>query len=179
MKKNNDKLKLFLVRKYREKYPTTQGRETTDALICHIMGKDALPVTRDSGGKPAVNIENIFISVSHSEDTFALLVADINVGIDIQYRRKVVRDRIADRYFTDSEKAFVREKGEDGFFTLWTMKEAFAKYTGKGMKQILDRTEVIGRNDVEFREIKLEDNLFCSICCEAGKGEEIEVNVLD
>lgn len=170
-------MKLYIINNYRKKYENIQGREKTDALICRIMGKSCLPISRDDNGKPYINVEGTFISVSHSNDTFALLVAKENVGIDIQYRRNLNFKRIADRYFSRKEKFFVQKHGEEGFFTLWTRKEAFAKYTGEGMKQIMTKEQVKGRSDIVFKDMKLEEDLFCSICCKGKESEEIEIEI--
>lgn len=169
---------LHLIRNYREIYPDIQGRELTDALICRVTGKSCMPVLRDEKGKPRLSSEGTFISVSHSNSTFALLVAEENVGMDIQYGRSVSLEKIAGRYFTPEEKAYVEESGEEAFFRLWARKEAFAKYTGAGMEQIMSGEGVLGRKDVIFHDMMPEEGLYCSVCCAAGgKEEEIEIHI--
>lgn len=83
-------------------------------------------------GKPYLDAFSHSFNLSHSEDLIALIVSDnkADVGIDIQ----VVRDRystekIAERAFSESERAWMSDK-EDGFFRLWSMKEALIKAHG-------------------------------------------------
>ena len=90
------------------------GKELTDALIRQCLGSDDAVITRNERGKPFVCLsgkdgdDRVFISVSHSEDTFAVIEADRNIGLDIQYPRSVKADRIAARFFTqDSYKMFL------------------------------------------------------------------------
>ena len=71
-------------------------------------------------------------------------------------------EKISRRYFTAREQRFVQEAGADGFFRLWARKEAYSKYTGLGLEEIMKGTEVLGRDDVEFFDFQLEKGIYCS-----------------
>ena len=163
-------MKLYVVYDYKDKYPALSGRALTDALIRECLGSEDLVVVRNDKGKPFIEgaeSAGCFISVSHSQGTFALLVSDRNVGLDIQYRRDVKSDSIAARCFPAEEAAYVAEDNTGSrFFTLWTRKEAYSKYTGLGMEQIMKKEPVLQDCEVLFTDLQLEDGCYCSFCSE-------------
>ena len=180
-------MKLYVIDDYKDVYPHLSGRELTDALIGRCLGREDVRITRDEKGKPSVTFpegcapaEGNFISVSHSEGTFALIVSDRNVGLDIQYARKIDSGKIARRYFSEEEAAYIAADGSgDRFFELWTRKEAYSKYTGLGMEQIMTKVPVLSREDVIFTSFRLEDGCFCTVCAESRKGadqDEIQIS---
>ena len=103
-----------------------------------------LVVARTPRGKPYFSdCPRIHISVSHSGDYLLCAVADFPVGVDIQIHtgprdetpeEAAVRlRRIAKRYFTPGEAAFIQTDTCDRFFRLWTARESYVKYTGQGI----------------------------------------------
>ena len=117
------------------------------------------------GGKPFIKgREALFISASHSGEYFVCAISDAPVGIDVQEEREGRLSRISKRYFSAEEQAYVKERGEAGFFSLWTRKEAYAKYTGRGLEEIMKGTSVLGREDVDFVDFQIEKGIYCSCC---------------
>lgn len=180
-------MKLYVIKDYKKAFPALRGKELTDALIRQCLGSDDAVITRNERGKPFVcrsgqdaGDDRAYISVSHSEDTFALIEADRNVGLDIQYPRSVKADRIAARCFTEEEAAFAAaDEGSSTFYKLWTRKEAYCKYTGLGLEQIMRREDVLEREDVSFRDLRLDDGCFCAICTGTEEGDasdEIQIS---
>ena len=174
----NNIMELYIIEKYKELYPELSGRSLTDALIKDCLeayGVQEPQVLRTPKGKPYIdfcktqdaeesNGQDVHFSVSHSGDHFAFIAADCPVGIDIQQRKGSNANKIAERYFSDREKEYVKENGEAGFFTVWTRKEAYSKLTGEGIAEIIRGTDVLDRNDVKFTDIQLEDGIWCSYC---------------
>ena len=161
-------MKVYLFEHYQEAFPGLRGRELTEFLIREVMkGYDICDaeILRTSKGKPYLK-EGPFFSVSHSGGCFACLVDERPVGIDIQQRRSVKAREIGKRYFTAEEREYLAESGDSGFFFLWTRKEAYSKYTGRGLEEILKGTSVLNRRDVEFVDFQLEKGLYCSCCIE-------------
>ena len=177
-------MKLYVIKDYKKAFPALKGKELTDALIRQCLGSEDAVITRNERGKPFVchhgQTSEVFVSVSHSEDTFALIEAESNVGLDIQYPRKVKADRIAARCFTDNEAAFAAtDEWDSRFYTLWTRKEAYSKYTGLGLEQIMKREDVLERKDVSFRDLRLDDGCFCAVCTGTEEGDasdEIQIS---
>lgn len=152
---------------YREIFPELKGRELTDKLLSLALadaGKPGLKILRTEKGKPYVKEPDVFLSVSHSENLFICLIGDRPLGIDLQHGRKMDFEKVADRYFTDEEAAWVKHCGNSAFFRLWTRKEAFSKYTGNGLSDVMAKCPVLDRQDVEFLDFQWEQDLYCSCC---------------
>ena len=91
-------------------------------------------IRKDGNGAPFVEgMNDVFVSITHTEGLVACAFADSRVGIDaevIKQRRKSVEKRV----FTPGESDLV-DKATDGntaFFTLWTLKESWLKAIGTG-----------------------------------------------
>ncbi|QHI71238.1 4'-phosphopantetheinyl transferase family protein [Aminipila terrae] len=89
-------------------------------------------IKREKYGKPYFENIPVQFSISHSGQIWVCLMADFNVGIDIQFYKNLKYEKIAERFFTENEIEYIHQKGIDGFFQVWTRKEAYVKYTGNG-----------------------------------------------
>ena len=104
-------------------------------LLTHILGENGTSPTLIYGenGKPYLaDRSDTFFSITHSDKWVFLAVSDSEIGIDAQAPRKVC-PRLAARSTTAEELAWVKEDTEPHFTRLWTMKEAYLKYTGTGL----------------------------------------------
>ena len=104
-------------------------------LLTKVLGKEgtAPPLTYDENGKPYLaDNRDTYFSITHSDKWVFLAVADCKIGIDAQMPRKVC-PRLAARSTSPEELAWVKENTEPHFTRLWTMKEAYLKYTGTGL----------------------------------------------
>ena len=118
----------------------------------------------DAGGVCDHGDGGPYISVSHSGAYFGCLVSDVPAGLDIQQERNVRVEKVSRRYFTEEEQHYIEKRGSDGFFLLWARKEAYCKYTGRDLEEILGGAPVLGRSDVEFTDFQLEKGIYCSCC---------------
>lgn len=172
-------MEIYIIEDYKEKYPELKARDLTDALIVECLedyGVEAPQMLRTPKGKPYIKIpdssdfseitEAVHFSVSHSGKYFLCAIADKNIGIDIQDHRKADTKKIADRYFTEEEIQLIDEGGDKEFFFIWARKEAYSKYTGKGLQELMQGTPVLNRTDVEFIDFQLEEGMWCSCCIE-------------
>lgn len=104
-------------------------------LLTHLFGEKGVAPTLVYGenGKPYLaDKSGTFFSITHSDKWVFLAVADCEIGIDAQMPRKVC-PRLAARSTSPEELAWVKENTEPNFTRLWTMKEAYLKYTGTGL----------------------------------------------
>lgn len=179
------KMEIRIYEDYRDMYPDLKGRELTDRLLSHALaeaGMQDLEILRTEKGKPYVRAAdgaggadgsgeatgnhkaNIYISASHSKNLFVCLIGDRPLGIDLQHGRKLNPEKIAGRYFAEEEAELVRRLGAPAFFRLWTRKEAFSKYTGRGLEDVMAGISVLNRTDVEFLDFQWEKDVYCSCC---------------
>lgn len=112
-------------------------------LALQALTKDALPIVRTPAGKPYfASPDAPAFSLSHT-DTLAVAalgeISEGSVGVDIEDIRPCPHAaRIAERFFTDAERArFAESPNDQEFLTLWTVKEAKAKLAGKGLASAL------------------------------------------
>ncbi|MBE6037038.1 MAG: 4'-phosphopantetheinyl transferase superfamily protein [Clostridiales bacterium] len=133
-------------------YAETLGRRTPR--------KARRAVAEGSHGKPYLPaMPHVFFSVSHSGVLWVCLLDKAPVGVDVELgtagtdspngvptadgaeSRKAPAGRpfakLAERYFTPAEQALfaVLGAGEAAFLQIWTRKEAYIKYTGRGLSQ--------------------------------------------
>ena len=104
-------------------------------LLTHLLGEygNAPALVYGANGKPYLaDNRDTYFSITHSDKWVFLAVADYEIGIDAQMPRKVC-PRLAARSTSPEELSYVKENTEPNFTRLWTMKEAYLKYTGTGL----------------------------------------------
>lgn len=91
-------------------------------------------------GKPYLEGNPFFFSLSHSGDYVLCAVSDREIGADIQKTDctgKCRERQLADRFFSPAEAQRLRQYSDaeaaSYFYTLWTRKEAYGKLTGAGV----------------------------------------------
>lgn len=100
-------------------------------------------------GKPSAWLDGrpapVSFNLSHTRGMVAVGIAPagLELGVDVENGARNVDLSIAGRYFAPPELAWLMAQAEAdrgrAFMTLWTLKEAFIKATGKGLSQELDR----------------------------------------
>ena len=104
-------------------------------LLTHVLGDNGVApdLAYGANGKPHLaHRPDIHFSITHSDKWVFLAVSDCEIGIDAQMPRRVC-PRLAARSTTPEELAWVKADTEPNFTRLWTMKEAYLKYTGTGL----------------------------------------------
>ena len=104
-------------------------------LLTRILGDNGVPpaLVYGENGKPYLaDRPDTYFSLTHTDKWVFLAVANCEIGIDAQMPRKVC-PRLAARSTSPEELAWVKENTEPNFTRLWTMKEAYLKYTGTGL----------------------------------------------
>ena len=137
--------------------------------------EELIAAMREEGcyGKPVIDGFDCF-SISHSGSTWAVLIADRECGLDIQYHRDRKTGSIIRRYFAaeDREKA---ASGPDGFFRIWVRREALIK--AAGMSVVLTDVPPAGGDHAEYcgrcwriRDIAIPgaDGSSAAFCIESG-----------
>ena len=91
-------------------------------------------------GKPFLSYRpGVHYNISHSGAEVVCVLADQEVGIDIQIHREVNYDRMLRRMVTEKEREEILKRPdlEQEFFRQWVIREAFIKWTGEGLSRDL------------------------------------------
>lgn len=101
-------------------------------------------------GKPYLKSNtDVHFSISHTDSLVAVAVSDSEVGIDAEAVRSA-DPKLCERFFTASEQDFVAAGTPDWlkrFYTVWTRKEAYVKYTGNGLSTPLGSFSTVENDD--------------------------------
>ena len=107
--------------------------------VAKILNKpiEEVVILREEKGKPYIEDNPLYISISHSGDFVAVAIDRAPMGIDIE-EIKPVHKKLKDRICTDSDLKYVLSwdnKTEENLKTLeiWTAKEAYFKKIGTGI----------------------------------------------
>lgn len=86
----------------------------------------------NKNGKP--NITGVpYYSISHSENTWAIIFSDAPCGLDLQYNKKAKLEKIAVKLYQEDEQESVNKLGIDEFFRIWSRREALIKAAGSSV----------------------------------------------
>lgn len=139
-----------------------------------------------------------YANISHSGDYVAVAVSDEPVGVDIeQYgtrygkenakksidllAKKVLNEAEYAKYQSlligqdqpESKESFENEK--DFFLKIWTRKEAYAKWDGKGIAMNFSGIDALGGNDFYSKKICLENQDFLWMSVYPFSGDQKDV----
>lgn len=115
-----------------------------EVLLSDVLSalKNAVPqcrnnfkIERTATGKPFFpNCDHLHFNLSHSGEYAACVLADHEVGVDIQkVQGAAAVRRIAPRILHAGEAAYREE--ERMLYRIWTIKEAYVKATGEGIRR--------------------------------------------
>lgn len=109
-------------------------------------------------GKPYFKTAKKSFNISHSGNYVIIAVSDYNIGIDIQ-RMEKRNELVAEKNFCQSECAYINENDNEDikrqrFYEIWTIKEAYLKNTGLGLRKPLNSFEI----DLKGDNPKIKDN---------------------
>lgn len=121
--------------------------------------------------------ERIHFNMSHSGDYVVIAVSDAPVGIDIEHKTRNY-SQIAKRCFCKGEYEDMielpMERQPKRFLEIWTMKEAYIKWNGKGMQILFHSFDV--RNPefnvyvLDIKDTGIPGEYVVSVCGENRKG---------
>lgn len=128
------------------------------------LTEKAITIDIHSNGKPFIKeLPDFFYNISHSGEYAVLAAGNSEVGIDIQKVSTTHNFNIAKRFFTESEyhylKSLDHEKSISEFFRLWSIKEAYLKFTGEGLSGDLSSFSVTFCNNIPVIDIASNINI--------------------
>ena len=127
------------------------------SALREYTGIDSAEVYYNNRGKPFIKglPEEMYISVTTADEVMVVVFSDKPVGIDGERLTRFENDSrakkpdyitLAERFFTGEEAEYVREGSVEGeqFANVWVRKEAYVKYTGKGLSDFANFSVVDG-----------------------------------
>jgi 4'-phosphopantetheinyl transferase len=170
-----------------DKIRTLIGEILIRKIITEQLGirNDEIVFAKNSYGKPYLqNCRQFYFNISHSEDFMACAIDNQPVGIDVE-QVKHIDDyrRIAERYFTESELAYITKTGCDNlgrFYEIWTAKESYIKCRGKGLSIPLKSFSIeINRGNIQailddeqnqflFKQLAVDTGYKITVCSLGG-----------
>lgn len=141
-------------------------------IACNDLGVSNTEITflRNWYGKPYIKeFPKYHFNISHTSNIIVIVISNNEIGVDIEKIRNADL-RIAKRFFTKDEQEYILENSlvqNNRFYEVWTKKEAYMKYVGKGLHMPLNSFNVFDRNISEkLKTFKREDYLItiCSDC---------------
>ncbi|MBB3113019.1 4'-phosphopantetheinyl transferase [Paenibacillus phyllosphaerae] len=170
-----------------------------ELLVCRVLrdsfGLDDTDIRFCTGpyGKPYLAGKGPFFNFSHSGEWVIAVFHHNEVGIDIEQIRPMERDMAA-RFFAPEENMALAELSIEEwtprFYRLWTMKEAYVKASGSGLRiplhsftflpdqDAVERFCVVERGqlkDVNVYVLPWGNHYACAICCSDNTQPEAPV----
>ena len=113
---------------------------------------EEISFTQNNFGKPEIRMDqnkrNLNFNLSNSQNHLCIgFILNAAIGVDIEVI-KPINDYydVAENFFSESEiaqlKTFSEEKSLAAFYTCWTGKEAFIKFSGEGLSYPLKQFDV-------------------------------------
>ena len=128
-------------------------------------------LARQANGKPYFSAApELQFSISHSGGLWACAFADAPVGLDLQLHRPCRALALARRFFAPEEAAWLQVHGEAAFFDLWSAKESWLKYTGRGLSALQEAIVVSPdgrfpvRADAQLQLLPVFDGFSLCVC---------------
>ena len=134
------------------------GHEAGRALLARLWqqetGRLLPPISKTDRGKPFFAEESYHFSISHTSRHAFCCLHNANVGLDAEEMDRIPDPRLAGRFLSSAEQQRVAaaEDSGDALLRLWVLKEAYAKYTGKGLGNFLKNTD-FSPDDPRIQEI--------------------------
>ena len=158
-------------------------------LLKYALGENGfspeeLVFTYGENGKPRLSDCPLQFNLSHSGEVVLCAVSSAPVGCDIEKIRPRFGDGIAERFFAENEKEYIKEqpdadKKTSAFYRIWTLKESYVKAVGKGVSAlpfssfsvIADKNTTVEKKPFSLAEFDCIDGYACSVCALCADAE--------
>lgn len=148
-----------------------------------VKRKYAVDISKDDitvgqRGKPYFTGYPFFFNISHCRSFAVCCLSDTEKGADCEEIRQA-SDNVMKRCFSPEEIDYVNSSAEkDMTFTrLWTLKESYVKYTGKGIADNLknarfdlEQSVTAFQSQCDFSQLIINNKYIISVCT-AGSGK--------
>lgn len=139
-------------------------------IVCKILrlsNRDIM-FTKNAYGKPyLIGYPDFQYNISHTRNAIAIGVSSTEVGVDIE-KMKMADINIAERFFSKEELDYIlsgNKHREMLFYEIWTQKEAYIKWVGKGLSMPLTGFDVTSIDIRSRMKIYRINDYIISLCC--------------
>ena len=101
-------------------------------------------------GKPYLKGNSLYFNISHSHDYTVIVIADSEVGVDIQ--KITFPKKIINHICNDEEKKYL--KSPKDFTKMWVKKESYVKYLGIGIGYGLKKVDTLHLPNIKLKKYK-------------------------
>lgn len=122
-------------------------------------------------GKPYIRFSKFTFNFSHSGNLVVCAFNEENIGVDVEIIESVDAIFVDHVYSLEEKNKYAKKLTEPNFFTkVWVSKEAYAKFTGLGIKTEFNKINMLYKNNTfNYRGLTLYrkkiQNYFLCVCC--------------
>lgn len=136
---------------------------------CAVDAK-SIKISLSEDGKPFAVDCNVNFNISHSGNWVICAVSENEIGIDIEKIRSV-NPRAAEKFACAEELKYIASH-ENGFFEIWTLKEAYFKCIGTGLGadiktvsfEVKENGIACSENGFDCSFVRIDGEYICSVC---------------
>jgi 4'-phosphopantetheinyl transferase len=111
-------------------------------VLCHLLNKSSvleISTYKDECGEVHIlNHKELHICISYSENVVTLAISKVEVGIDVEIKRSLALKNTL-KYLKITSSGTEKSASSSDILKIWTMKEAYCKFSNKSMLSILSK----------------------------------------
>lgn len=181
----------LVFRVYAQTLPEETGRQShktahfaaldlLGAALAADFGVRHVKIRRKGLEKPVLVHDRLFMNLSHCKGLAVAAVGTVPLGVDAEAPR-TVKESLVKKVCTPEEAAEIQSVADSAlaFSRFWTLKEAYAKFTGEGIRLHFDalgfsfsgdmiRFHHPAAGDVSFYQVLPENRFAVSVCVPDG-----------
>lgn len=162
-----------------KRYQHYAAHDLLGAALLEDFGVRHIQIAREGLEKPKLLHDSLQFNLSHCKGLAVCAVGRGVVGVDAEPPR-AVKAKLLETVLTPAERAWLAGQSAPlAFSRLWTLKEAFTKYTGEGIRRPFAKIGFSLENGIAFHGASAEqlafyqffrgDDLVISLCVPAGE----------
>ena len=134
------------------------------------MKDSVLNFYRGVNGRPFVKNCSVDFSITHSKDyVVCAFLKNCSIGVDIEFIDESF-DEVAKLFSEYEYNEYISKlsykDAQNCFYDIWTKKESLYKMKNENYFDV--KQPVLGRNDVVFEKINIDEKYICNICHNSG-----------
>lgn len=131
----------------------------------NLDGKSLVICTNEFGKPYLKDYPNVHYNISHKDEIIVCAISNEPIGVDIEVVNSI-NERVLKRFFSDEEKRYILSMVEgraERFIEVWTQKESYVKWRGRGMSIPFYSFDVFNVSDALIYT-KYIDKYIISVC---------------